>query len=108
MGVHKQNAESEKSAIREQDIKGLARREYPQKEKIRLATEFFVDSNGHLQFLQPFASDALLDAFACLPDCALLSLSAEDCLPFALDLVFSMLTPFRGCAPYFGTFVLCG
>ena len=54
----------------------------------------------YLQFLQFLASEAFLEAFACLPDCALeLSLVAEDCLPFALDLVFSMFTPFGGSPP---------
>lgn len=80
----------------------------PIKKKSALRRKFSRISNGHLQFLQPLASDAFLDAFACLlPAWALLSLSAEDCLPFALDLVFSMFTPFRGC-PVFRTFVLCG
>ena len=45
---------------------------------------------GHLQFLQFLASEAFLEAFACLPAFALeLSLAAEACLPFALDPVFS-------------------
>ena len=49
---------------------------------------------GHLQFLQFLASEAFLEAFACLPAFALeLSLAAEACLPFALDPVFSMFTP---------------
>ena len=49
---------------------------------------------GYLQFLQFLASEAFLEAFACLPAFALeLSLAAEDCLPFALDPVFSMFTP---------------
>ena len=49
---------------------------------------------GHLQFLQFLASEAFLEAFACLPAFALeLSLAAEACLLFALDPVFSMFTP---------------
>ena len=52
---------------------------------------------GHLQFLQFLASEAFLEAFACLPAFALeLSLAAEACLPFALDPVFSMFTPLGG------------
>ena len=62
----------------------------------------------YLQFLQFLASEAFLEAFACLPDCALeLSLVAEDCLPFALDLVFSMFTPFGG-SPRVQTFACRG
>lgn len=62
----------------------------------------------YLQFLQFLASEAFLEAFACLPDCALpLSLAAEDCLPFALDLVFSMFTPFGG-SPRVQTFACRG
>ena len=62
----------------------------------------------YLQFLQFLESEAFLEAFACLPDCALpLSLAAEDCLPFALDLVFSMFTPFGG-SPRVQTFACRG
>ena len=78
------------------------------KKNPRRMTGIFLVCNGYLQFLQPFASDAFLEAFACLPDCALeLSLVAEDCLPFALDLVFSMFTPFGG-SPRVQTFACRG
>ena len=73
--------------------------------------DFLRAANAYLQFLQPFALLAPLDAFAEPFACfafalALLSL-ASDILSFALDLVFSIFTPFRAFALILRAFAIC-